>query len=478
MPAIRSTLCASLACIAGFTVAAAPASASHNQTTFFEAPVELLDPVARPATIAKLQALGVHALRIQLHWANVAPDPTSATRPTFDATNPANYNWGQYDALITEAQLLHWKVLLTVTSAVPRWATAGHSDKLGVTRPDPSQFEQFMTAVGRHYGSAVSLFAIWNEPNHPDFLRPQFGANGAPTSPRIYRGLWQAGYAGLQAAGIAHPKVLFGETAPGGEIHVSAKGSKLKDVAPLTFMREALCLDRHYRKSKTCGALPIAGFAIHPYEKAVSPRYVPAGADNVTIGVLSRLTHALDLAAHAHAIPAHSPVYITEFGINSKPNKFLGVSVTQQAVYDAVSERIAYNNPRVASFSQYLLKDDPLSGSVAVGGVGFQTGLEYVNGAPKPLYFAFPVPLVVAKQGKHYSLWGLIRPANGATKATVEVNNGKGFHKLKVATTNAQGYWSFTSSTRGKDWRVRWRSPATASSPAGTLYTGPSIPAY
>ena len=34
---------------------------------------------------------------------------------------------------------------------------------------------------------------------------------------RIYRSLYQAGYAGLQAAGIASPKVLIGETAPEGE---------------------------------------------------------------------------------------------------------------------------------------------------------------------------------------------------------------------------------------------------------------------
>ena len=45
---------------------------------------------------------------------------------------------------------------------------------------------------------------------------PQWNSNGTPASPRIYRGLYQAGYAGLQAAGIAHPKVLFGETAPTG----------------------------------------------------------------------------------------------------------------------------------------------------------------------------------------------------------------------------------------------------------------------
>ena len=78
------------------------------------------------------------------------------------------------------------------------------------------------------------------------------------------------------------------------------------------------------------------------------------------------------------------PIYLTEFGVQSYPNKQLGVPVSVQAEYDAMAEQIAYNNPRVAAFSQYLLRDDPLGGapgaSVNGGTVGFQTGLEYVNG--------------------------------------------------------------------------------------------------
>ncbi len=96
------------------------------------------------------------------------------------------------------------------------------------------------------------------------------------------------------------------------------------------------------------------------------------------------------------------PIYLTEFGIQSYPNKQVGVSVAKQAEYDAIAEHIAYENPRVAAFSQYLLKDDPVGGppgaSVHGGRVGFQTGLEYVNGTPKPLYYGWPIPLTVTKQ--------------------------------------------------------------------------------
>ncbi len=99
------------------------------------------------------------------------------------------------------------------------------------------------------------------------------------------------------------------------------------------------------------------------------------------------------------------------------------MSTAKQAEYDAIAEKIAWSNSRVAAFSQYLLRDDPLGGlpgsGVHGGVIGFQTGLETVNGARKPLYYGFSVPLVVAKQGHSFSLWGLVRPSTGATKLKV-----------------------------------------------------------
>ncbi|MGH2913242.1 MAG: hypothetical protein ACRDJ3_12285, partial [Solirubrobacteraceae bacterium] len=202
---IRTFLLLAVACAAVGAVGAVPASASHAQRTFFEAPSDLIyvTPAVRARTLVKLQGFGVKGLRVELAWADVAPGAKSSKRPNFDATNPANYKWGPYDPLLAEAQRLKWEVLLTVTSPVPKWATSTHKDQL--TRPNTVQFREFMTAVGRHYGSEVSLFAIWNEANHPQFLLPQFNSRGTPESPRIYRGLFQAGYEGLQASGIAKP---------------------------------------------------------------------------------------------------------------------------------------------------------------------------------------------------------------------------------------------------------------------------------
>ena len=422
-----------------------------------------------------MEKLGVKALRVELYWASTVPSADSATKPAFNATSPAAYDFSRYDAVLGEARRLHWPVLLTVTGPAPRWATSNRKAPY-ITRPDPIDFREFMEAVARHFGSQVSIYSIWNEANHPAFLMPQWNSNGTPASPRVYRGLYQAAYEGLQKAGLAHPRVLFGETAPTGYDTVNPKreGSKalLHDVAPLAFLRSALCLNSHYRRSGSCSELQMTGYAHHAYTLPAGPYYVDPGRDNVQVGTLSRLEGALDRAAAAHAIPAHVPIYLTEFGVQSTPNQ-LGVSLAQQAEFDAIAERIAWSNPRVAGFSQYLLKDDPMPPN-GTRRVAFQTGLEYANGLPKPLLAGFPIPLTVTRHGSFYALWGYVRIAGTTTALTVEAerHGSSHFSVLAQVTTGSRGYWTLGTSVQASHWRVRWVSPS------GVIYRGPSIRAY
>ncbi len=88
---LRKLLLATAALLA--LAPAATAAASRGQQTFFESPALLLNPVTRPATLSKLQRLGVKSLRVELSWHAVAPAANSTHRPAFDATNPAAYNW-------------------------------------------------------------------------------------------------------------------------------------------------------------------------------------------------------------------------------------------------------------------------------------------------------------------------------------------------------------------------------------------------
>ena len=463
---ITALLCA--AALLGVGALAAPAAfASHNEAVFFEAPGNLLGvtPVQRTKALQQLQSLGVHALRIVLYWRNVAPKPNHRRRPSFNQENPARYHWGSYDQLIKAVGALHWKILLTVSGPVPDWATPHGKDKY--TSPSTGDFRKFMVAIGRHYGRLVKLYSIWNEPNQPGFLRPQYTGKRLD-SPRVYRGLFLAGYAGLKASGnFAGMTVLMGETSPIGVVsqHVPA---------PLAFLRGVLCLDARYKPVGHCAKLPADGYAQHPYNNARGPFGNPP-KDDVTISTIGRLVTALDRAASVGAVRRGLPVYVTEFGVQTKPNPYVGVTLAQQAEFDAISEHIAYANHRVAAFSQYLLKDDSGNGTAGAGSFsGFQTGLEYFNGAPKPSFFAFPVPLVVTRHGRRFSLWGLVRPATGATRVTVLVRpiRSRRFRVLRTIATNGRRYWSFNSAVKGSAWRVRWISPA------GKRYEGPPIRAY
>jgi hypothetical protein len=198
-PKLTAVLCAAAVCAAG-ALGAPAALASHDETVFFEAPDSLLDvsTAQRTKTLDQLQSLGVHALRVVLYWRNVAPQPNHKHRPSFNQANPERYRWGAYDQLIDAASALHWKILLTVSGPVPDWATPHGEDKY--TNPNASDFRQFMVAIGRHYGRLVKLYSIWNEPNEPGFLRPQYIGKRL-ASPMVYRGLFLGGCNGIRGAG-------------------------------------------------------------------------------------------------------------------------------------------------------------------------------------------------------------------------------------------------------------------------------------
>ena len=430
------------------------ASASRSQTLTFEAPRDLMNPATRAAALQEIDSLGVHSLRVILNWRSVAPGQKSKTRPDFEPTDPAAYDWGEYVPLMAAIKQRGWSVLMTVTGPVPTWATADKLDDR--TRPSPSAFAAFMTAVGRKFGDQVGTWAIWNEPNQPQFLRPQYGNGGKALSPAIYRNLYLAGQRGLRKAGQGGDTILLAETSPRGNSNV---------VPPLRFLRGMLCLDRTYQKRSKCKALDADGYAHHAYTTRQGPYFKPhgpVGRDDVTIGVLSRLTSALDRAHRAGALTKRLPIYLTEFGIQSVPDRQQGVSLARQVQYRAISERIAWSNPRVKAFSQYLLTDsDPGRGSDGKPTYGgFESGLRFANGKAKPSLRAFRLPLAVKRRGSKVSIWGYVRPARGSVIATITYADGKGkFKKLRTVKTNSRGYFQVSSTWRKhRRWNLQWES--------------------
>jgi hypothetical protein len=241
-------------------------------------------------------------------------------------------------------------------------------------------------------------------------------------------------------------------------------------VHPLVFLRRMLCLNRSYKRTRKCGRLPTQGYAHHAYTTRTGPRFIPPKGD-VTIGVLSRLNVALDRAAKARALPKRLPIYLTEFGIQTTPDEVSGVSFAKQAAFRAIAEHIAYVNPRVALFSQYLMRDDkPRRTGYRFG--GFETGLRRADGRKKPSYDGFVLPLRVSEVGDSHVMWGRVRPATGPTQVVIERKVRKGKWKRLTALQTAGVYGLRTEHRSKQRYRVKWTRPD------GKTVTGPPIRAY
>ena len=222
----------------------------------------------------------------------------------------------------------------------------------------------------------MKAWSAWNEPNQPGWLRPQ--ADGtAPVSPRLYRALQDAAYAGLQASGHGNDTYLLAETAPRGSLTVDERSP----MRPLLFIRELYCVDRKLRPysgeaatARGCpadaagqqrfsadhpGLFQATGFAHHPYALEVAPSVRDRFPDQVTISVLPRLTKALDGIFRRYGQKRKLPIWLTEYGYQTDPpDTVIGVSWQRQAAYLNQAEYMAFRYRRVRSTAQFLLVDD------------------------------------------------------------------------------------------------------------------------
>ena len=445
---------------------AAPAQASPRQVMTFEAPAELFDDSRRDATLDEIRGFGVTRIRHLVYWQSFAPDANRKRKPRFDATDPAEYPvgpWAQLDRLVAAAQARGIDLILTPTGPVPRWATK--SKKGNLDRPSAQEFGRFVTALARRYGEQVSMWSVWNEPNQPQFLMPQY-RKGRPYSPRVYRNLYRAAHRAIRSVGSnRRDTILIGETSPRGNDNI---------VHPLRFLREMACLNGKYRKTRDCARLDADGYAHHAYTTRVGPRFEPAHRDDVTIGVLDRLVGALDKAGRARALPRGLKIYLTEFGIQSQPDRISGVSFARQPAYYAVAEHMAYVNPRVALFSQYLMRDDaPRERGLSLPRVRERPAAQ--RRAPQARLPRVPQPAGGrALRGDRRAV-GADPPAGGRDRVTIEARRAGSsrWRRLRTLKTTTRGVYGLRATHRkGQAYRVRWTSAA------GKAHTGPPIRVY
>jgi hypothetical protein len=396
------------------------------------------------ATAQQFAALGADVVKIQLFWGDVAP--AGARKPAgFDAADPSSYHWNTYPGAVNAIIAAGMRPYISIGGHAPRWATNGRG-RAGTGRPSAKEFGLFTEAVGKQFPN-VHIWSMWNESNLYSWLSPQ-RKNGVPQSPSIYRKLYLAAHGALRATGHGGDRILLGELMPRG-------GSSPKKLRPLDFLRELVCLDGNYRqyrgraaRARGCGKvgrIPTSGLAYHPYTLRGGPR-IHDGPGDAAIGELSRVTKVLDALARRGKLPRKLPLWITEFGYQtSPPDPFFGVPLKRAAAFMDTSEFIAFRNPRIASYSQYTLSDEPprSDGRPFSRWSTWQSGLLFGNGKPKPyVYGAFRLPFLVRSLGPDViELFGGGRGGAGPV-ATIEAKAPGGrYRSIASVPVNESGYF-------------------------------------
>jgi len=316
----------------------------------------------RVANLDAAQAAGASILHTTVDWRAVAPTkPVGATDPD----DPA-YHLNDIDEFVRSAQQHGFEVLMTVWGT-PKWANGGKGPNVLPTNlGDLTVFTKMLAArySGKNPGfPAVDRWSVWNEPNLDLFLTPQYSKSGAIVGPANYAKLYKAAYAGIKA-GNPRALVAAGETSARGRDR--AKKGVSGSVAPATFARLL---------ART--GIAFDAWAHHPYP--TSPNLPPLQKvryPNVTLSTLPKFE--ADLKKYFHRCV---PVWITEYGHQTKPPNPHGVSYATQAKYAVQALNIAKNDPNVQMFIWFVFRDS--------AGNPWQSGLFAANGAQKLAYNQF-----------------------------------------------------------------------------------------
>jgi hypothetical protein len=452
----------------------APALASLDQETVLQDDPKIVyanTGAALDHTLGVVSRLGVDRIRVSVFWDLFGPDSKSREEPVFDTdpSDPASYDpsaWERYDRIVRLAAKHSLSVLFNPTDPAPAWAAGrkpGGVTVRHVKDPNARAFGDFVEAVGRRYDGTwpdprsphpgatlprVDHWSLWNEPNYPSWLWPQWrrvGGKRVPNAPRLYRRLVDAAYSGLSRSGHQDDTILLGETSPD-----KADGTA---IAPVPFVRELYCLNRRYQPYRGrqaalrgCpttaasrarfatnhpGLFGASGGAHHAYNLYYAPTYHNPDHEVVSIGDLPRLTRTLDRTLRRWG-QNDDPldIWITEHGYQTKPpDPFARVSLAHQALWITQAEFLTYRNPRVASTAQFLLYDDrPRPGFSDRRGLywgTWQSGLLTAAGHRKPAFDAYRVPLWVSPQrvrrGGSVRVWAEYRPGAPGADLTASV---------------------------------------------------------
>ena len=382
---------------AAVALAAAPgASASKSiQTGLFDDAQILW---GNPDTVFPLlKSLNTQLIRVNLYWGG--PNGVAKRRPKSptDPNDPA-YDWSAYDRTVQYALQYGIKVVFSLFGT-PAWANGGAAPN--VAPKQMLDLKKFAQAAATRYGGsfpgydgrllpAVRSWLVWNEPNNPAFLSPQYrnvggkyrkvggkyravGGRWVIQSAVNYAKMCNAVVAAVRGTAGGTGKVACGVTGPRGN---NNPNSSRPSVSPLPFLRAM----------KAAGATGFDAYAHHPYYGKLqeTPSTPPPpgihgnAPTSVTLGNFGVLVKELK-----RLYGGRMRIWITEYGYQTNPpDRQFGVSYAKQAAYVKQAYAIARATARVDMLLWFLIADEPRL-------EGWQSGLFTATGKKKPAFAAF-----------------------------------------------------------------------------------------
>jgi hypothetical protein len=463
------------------------------------------DPRVRALWFDRTVDAAAGVVRVPISWRNLAPQ-----RPA-DPTDPASYDFASVDAsfdgAVRDAAARGLQVLITVDSA-PDWAEGPGrpaSAPQGTWRPNPADLADFVQAVARRYSGsfdpdgadpqpalpAAHALHVWNEPNQDAWLGPQFRGK-AIIGPEQYRGLLNASYNAIKAV---NPRMLVvaGGTSPYGD----APGGPYEGaprVRPVQWWEKFLCLREakrmkqrkkgkrrkpiRYARAEGCAGRPLFDvFAHQPIDNTgKGPLHTGHHRLDASTSALSRVVRVLRAAERLGTVSGgRHPVWVTEFWWDSKPPNPVGASLLTQARWIEESLYLFWNAGADTAINLRVV-DSTLFPNVRGG---YQSGLYFLDGRPKPALTAFRFPFVTERINQRaLRAWGkapesgklLIQRLQGKRWKTVE-NFSVGKGSVFVTGLRLKGKQRLRAVV-GSSTSIVWKQPAKRGKRLGNPPTG------
>ncbi|SHT78376.1 beta-galactosidase [Mycobacteroides abscessus subsp. abscessus] len=222
-------------------------------------------------TLDTLQSIGVQDIRVFVPWIFV--EPTQGT-----------YNWSYMDMVMQAAAARNMGVMAEIAST-PTWAGSSTSIT-GAGTPDPATYAAFAAAVAKRYGSTISAYEIWNEPNYV--------LSSDPIDATAYAALLKAAYPAIKAVD------------PTATVVAGALGSVISfgsiTLDPVTFVKQMLA-------AGASGYFDALSF--HPYQESL-PFSSGAGVANSPLTQLNSIYQLLQQYGDGNL-----KIWISEFGAST-----------------------------------------------------------------------------------------------------------------------------------------------------------------